>query len=157
MNATPDQVKFNIETDIHACQELLKLMESERVALKERDVDSLQNIIDDKSTNLMKLESNARQRSQWAALSQQTGPMEKSWVNIIESTNPTMLPRWQELKENLQLCRNQNEINGKLLSRNQQIFTRLLNVVRGQSDAPNLYNQSGARMNGGQNQSIGEA
>ncbi len=157
MNATSDELKANVEADIHACEQLLKLMASERDALKDRDMDALQTIIDDKSHNLQLLEDHAKERTRWAALSNPHQPIENAWLDILKTNCPEMVPRWDSLKDTLIQCRAQNEVNGKLLSRNQQIFTRLLNAVRGQVEPSNLYTANGAKSAHGASHNIGEA
>jgi flagella synthesis protein FlgN len=155
---TQETLQQHIGQDISACRNLLQLLEQEREALKARDVEKLETVIQNKSANLLHLEQSARQRSAWVAKQQK--PSEKAetvWQTLISTTKPDAQREWEEFRALLRECQEQNEINGKLLARNQQVFARLLAIVRGRDENDPLYNAKGGRGAGYNFQKLGEA
>lgn len=155
---TQETLQQHIRQDISACRLLLQFLEQEREALKARDVDKLEEIIQNKSANLLHLEQSAKQRSAWVA--KQLKPNEKAeaaWKTLIQSTKPEAQREWDEFRGLLRQCQEQNEVNGKLLARNQQVFSRLLAIVRGKDEGDPLYNAKGGRGAGYNFQKLGEA
>lgn len=143
MSITPKAIQGQIATDIQACEALLSLFESEREALKQRDSETLDQIIQNKNTYLQTLENSAKLRMAWAQQMAQNNP-EVSWESLIESLSETQVKeQWQTLKKLFKRCKEENEINGRLVARNQQVFGRLIEILRGQTSAPNLYNAKG--------------
>lgn len=157
---SPETLARNVNSDIQTCKALMEQLEKERTALKERDVEQLEGIIKAKSALLEQLELSAKQRSQWllASAFKPTGkPNETAWLALLEDISPPLTAVWQKFKQSLQKCQEENEINGRLLARNQQVFARLLAILRGQGDTQHLYNQKGNRGAGHHYQTLGEA
>jgi flagella synthesis protein FlgN len=154
---TREHASTNIEQSIGACQRLLILIEDEREALKDRDTDGLERIIKEKSTNLLTLEVAAKQRFGWLSASAVKDANENAWLAQLAALDRHLEGRWQHLKSLLEECQMHNEINGKILARNQQVFTRLVAIVRGQGDHLPLYSAKGARSNAPGYQTLGEA
>lgn len=150
-------IAVQLQGDIAACEALLQLMQDERAALQARDSEALGQIIEDKASHLIKLEQSALTRAEWARNLKSDSP-ENAWGELLENLQqPELAQQWQQLKQLMDECRVQNEVNGKLLARSQHTFGRLLNIMRGQSDAPALYNQKGSRAQGGSSHNFGEA
>lgn len=155
-----DQLSHNISQDLHNCVELLRLLEDERNALGQRDAQKLEEIIKAKSAHLQNLESNASQRTLWlkdSATEPATESLQTQWDTLLQGRAPELKARWQQFKTLLNQCQNENEINGRLLARNQQVFARLLSILRGQGDNQNVYSAKGNKPSGGGRQSLGEA
>ncbi|ABD81478.1 flagella synthesis protein FlgN [Saccharophagus degradans] len=157
MSVTPQAIQGQIVADIKACESLLTLFESEREALKIRDSDALEAILQNKNACIQILENSAKQRAIWSQQAAQNDP-ENGWDTLIESLSHTQVKeQWGTLKELFKRCKEENEINGRLVARNQQVFGRLIEILRGQTNAPNLYNAKGsASSNAGSNR-FGEA
>lgn len=157
MAITPSAIQNQIASDITACESLLELFESEREALKMRDSDSLDKILQDKSDYLQKLEQSAVMRQQW---SRQVARNDASvaWDELLNSLADTNVKeQWTMLKALFKRCKEENEINGRLVARNQQVFGRLIEILRGQTAAPNLYNANGSASAGAGSNKFGEA
>lgn len=154
-------VQHNVDEDIASCRALLTLLDEEREALKSRDTDALERIIRDKANHLSSLESNAKQRTQIVQSlpgAKQVGADQKTlWLQLLAEQIPQLLEQWEELGQLFQRCQAENEINGRLLSRNKQVFNRILSIVRGQNLADNLYTAKGNKGPGGNRHSLGEA
>ena len=155
---TLEIARQHIRQDIHACQNLLALLSTEREALKTRDIQQLEDVIQNKASTLLHLEQSAKQRSLWVA--QETKTQQKSetvWLGLLRKLDLQAERDWAEFKELLKQCQEQNEINGKLLARNQQVFARLLAIMRGQGESSPLYTPKGNRGGGYDFQKLGEA
>lgn len=157
ITVTQAQAHDNIEQGVQACQKLLILLEDERSALKDRSTQELERIIKDKSTCLIALEQTAKQRMQWCNVDVAEAGLDTAWTLHIEQLDPQLLPQWQRFKSLLEDCRTHNEINGKMLARNQQVFKRLVAIVRGQTDQQPLYSAKGNRGAMKAYQKLGEA
>jgi flagella synthesis protein FlgN len=154
---TAKQIEQQLEGDIAACRSLISLLNQEQEALKSRDVEALAAVIDNKVLPLTRLEESANTRTQWANI---TEPEKAStiWQELLESLNQQKLKDdWAELKTLTLECQKKNEINGKILVRNQQVYARLMDLLRGQSASPNLYSSKGASLGGHLSQRVGEA
>jgi flagella synthesis protein FlgN len=155
---TQETLLQHIGQDIDACRNLLQLLNQEREALKSRDLTALEDVIQSKSANLLHLEQSAKQRSTWiAGKVNPNNPAEAAWQTLLRSHAPHVQKNWDELRELLQECQEQNEINGKLLARNQQVFSRLLDIVRGKDENGPLYTAKGGRGAGLNPHKLGEA
>lgn len=157
--AAPDAAAIaqQITSDINACQALLQLMDAERDALQERDVERLGAVIEEKVQYLSHLEQSAIKRSQWASRAQ-TADADSGWHQLLHDLKePELNQQWEQLKELMIECRRENETNGKILARNQNTVGRLLNIMRGQTDAPSLYSAKGSKTGGSSSHLFGEA
>lgn len=154
---TLEQATCNIEQGINACQKLLILLEDERNALKARDTQELERIIKNKSTNLLALEQGAKQRTSWLKVNGSEAAFEHTWAEHISQLSPALSAQWAQFKTLLGECQTHNEVNGKMLARNQQVFKRLVAIVRGQSDQQPLYTPKGSRKAGSGYHNFGEA
>lgn len=160
---SPQRILSQLDTDISACELLLTLLEQEREALANRDIDALDTIIEGKATQLKQLEASAQNRTAWAR--QYLGnnangldEIKKAWQNLVEDAAiPQLKERWESLKTLQNSCKEKNEANGKILARNQKTFNRLLDIVRGQTATPNLYSAAGKSTSGHISHKVGEA
>lgn len=154
---TLEQATSNVEQGIHACQKLLISLEDERTALKERDTDALTRIIKDKSTSLLALEQSSKQRTAWLQADIADADLERAWMEHINALSPELGSQWLQFKSLLEDCRAHNEVNGKMLARNQQVFKRIVSIVRGQTEQQPLYTPKGGRGSGKGYHNLGEA
>lgn len=154
----PSELRTLLEADVHACRALLELLASERDALKNRDQHLLESIIRTKADHLQHLEDSAQRRAHWAqALPAQGASAEEKWQHHMAQQAPEVVHLWGNLKELLHSCRQENEINGKILARNQKTYARLMSILRGQTTSTNLYNAKGGRKPHMPGQPLGEA
>lgn len=155
---TATQLKQNVDHDIAACTTLLTLLKEEQEALKNREADKVDSLIDKKVPLLDRLEASSKLRQAWAA-NANTASTEEGWANMLtELGDSSIQTDWATLKQLYIDVRNQNEVNGKLLSRHQSTIKRLLDVMRGNtSNTPNLYNSTGYASSSAQGNKVGEA
>jgi flagellar biosynthesis protein FlgN len=124
--------------------ELVTLLEQERDALAQRDANSLLQVVAEKESSLAQLDSFASER---ASLLQQAGysPDRDGFLAMLDGEPSGCLQeRWQAVETLLKRCRQQNQINGKMLDISQVQTRQLLSVLLGRENGGNeLYDQNG--------------
>lgn len=158
MNTAPSahDVQAQVAGDINACKQLIRLLNEEADALTSRKPEQLEDIIQEKAAYLVQLDQSATMRSRWMKVSNDQVPAK--WQSLLESfNNPAIKSAWDTLKYLLEECKVKNETNGKMLARNQQVFSKLVNIMRGQTNAPSLYTSAGKSSGGYTGGSVGEA
>ncbi len=152
-----DVIATQITSDIQACNTLLGLLDLEQEALQARDSDTIAKIIEQKIQPLNHLEESGKQRAQWANVSE----IEKSseaWNAMLNTLATDNIKKdWETLKTLTKECQHKNEVNGKVLVRQKQIYGRLLEILRGQTQAPSLYTATGAATTGRASYKVDEA
>lgn len=157
LNVDAAQIEAQISQDIQACELLLSLLAQEQDALKNREPDALAEIIEAKIPPLSHLEQSAQVRASWLQAAGQETTAE-AWLKMLSNSEQLSLKEnWYKLKTLMTECRLKNEVNGKLLVRNQQVFGRLLDLLRGQNTSANLYTASGAAKGYSGSNIVGEA
>lgn len=151
-------IEQQIVADIKSCEELLMLLEQEQQALKDREPDQLESIIEKKTVCLEQLENSANKRTQWIRSFNNSEDQEGLWNQlIVELNRPELSEQWDKLKRLTTKCREKNEINGKVMARNQQVFSRLLTILRGQQNSVGLYTAKGSAYSASNSLKVGEA
>ncbi len=145
MSINPSLVQQMIAQDMASTEQLKNLLLQERELLEKREHDNLPSIIDQKDQLLDALAQNARQRQQ---LLQNLGlkTNAQSWEDLL-SAHTALAPlreSWKALTDAFSECQRLNDVNGKMIARSKQTLGNLLNILRGQVAAPQLYTQSGA-------------
>ena len=160
---TVQTVSQQVEQDLNCCESLLDLLQQEREALQNRELDQLETIIDQKAEHLGTLERSAQIRARWIQKYHQSpteadqDTAETVWQRSLTKIDPQLLSRWETLKGLIKRCRDENEVNGRALSRNQQTFGKLLNIMRGQVSQGVTYTASGGQNGNMNSSSLGEA
>ena len=132
-----------LKLDLQHSSRLLELLQQERSTLQQRDSNALAALVEEKDQLIAKLDQSAKLRTQWL---QQLGYElnSKSWKALIDQQNsPVIQTLWQKLESTIKECRDNNEINGRLISRSQQTLTKLLNILRGKRASTQLYGRDG--------------
>jgi len=135
-----------LEEDIKTTRGLINQLKSERETLQNRDIESLQQSTDAKTTLLSQLDQNrvARESLLEAAGFPQT---EQGFNQFISKAPPSIQKRWNLLKEQLAECKELNLINGQIIHRGETSANRLLDILRGQTIKPGLYDEQGTKNN----------
>jgi flagella synthesis protein FlgN len=145
MSINPALVQQMIAQDMNATEQLKSLLLQERELLEKREHDGLPAIIDQKDQLLDALAQNARQRQQ---LLQNLGlkATAQSWEELLvaHTALSPLRDSWKALTQAFGECQRLNEVNGKMIARSKQTLGNLLNILRGQVAAPQLYTQSGS-------------
>jgi flagellar biosynthesis protein FlgN len=153
-------IEQQIDQDIQSCQTLLQLLRHERTLLKDRDFDTLDKLMDEKTHWLARLEQSGQQRQAWIratpwASSPDPAAAWNAWLQEIQQ--PNLSEKWQALKELLDACKSENDVNGKVIARGRQTYQRLVGILRGQDQQTLLYTGKGTSGNGYQAGPLGKA
>lgn len=158
MSISPTFVEQMIAQDTNAIQQLKALLVRERSLLEKRQHEELPDIITQKDQLLDTLAQSAKQRQQ---LLQNLGLKTdvQTWQDLLSAHAALVNLRapWQTLTEEFAECQRLNDINGKMIARSKQTLGNLLNILRGQVAAPQLYNQNGATTNGSSTHTLAKA
>jgi flagella synthesis protein FlgN len=155
-----EELQAHIDADTAQCKQLLAILNQEQEALKERNVEEVERLLNEKVPILEALENNAKQRQTWAAnaTSDTSADNEARWAHLLGSLGSSSIKdKWNALKALYVDVRTQNEVNGKLLSRHQGTLNRLLDIMRGKTASPNLYSATGYSAGAAQSNKFGEA
>lgn len=143
--------------DLENSEKLKETLQQERSTLQQHDQQALPALVEQKDKLLAKLDQSAKLRTQWL---QQLGCelSSKGWKDLItRQQDSKMLELWQALETSVTECRELNEINGRLIGRSQQSLTKLLNILRGNKAAPQLYGSDGNTKNRSESQCFTQA
>lgn len=133
-----------LHEDIGIAQQLLALIQAEFVALGERDLTKLDQILSAKMPLLSHLDQHGRQRSQILISLQLTADRQGLQQLAAHSTlGSDLLERSDELSALLEQCQSANLSNGRLIRANQSSVGSALGILRG-SDTPSLYDSRGS-------------
>lgn len=155
-----ERLAKGITHDINTCEQLLALLKEEQNLLKERKLDSLEQLVNEKSHLLNQLHHSAVSRAQWIAHFNREKPAanqetEAAFSEIAEQLG--LSEDWAALKSLFKACQDANEINGKTLARSHATHERLLNILRGQGNDQTLYTGKGAASKSQSGTRLGEA
>lgn len=145
MSVDPSAVLQMIAQDTQSATALKTLLLRERELLERREHDELPSIIEKKDLLLNAIAQSAMQRKNTLnALGLRADS--RGWQELLSTQNQLAVAKspWQQLQSLFEECQELNEINGKMISRSKQTLSKLLSLVRGQTAAPQLYNQTGA-------------
>lgn len=159
MKPSPELVSAMLTEDADAIEQLRQLLEHERACLEARDHTALPEVIERKNQLLAALGQHALQRQNWLRSAGLSCDHE-GWLQWLSQHPQTRAQsdEWTQLAEQLQACRELNDVNGKIISRAQQTLGQLLNLVRGQENgAPDLYNAKGQAGHGRDSQTLVKA
>lgn len=134
--------------DIGISEQLLELIDSEHQALGERDLDSLQHILNAKQPLLSQLAQHAQNRAQLLQGLQLSADLEGLQALAARSPLGTeLLAKSDSLAQLLELCQTGNLRNGRLIRSSQTSTRSMLSVLSG-NETPSLYDSSGSASRG---------
>jgi flagella synthesis protein FlgN len=139
-----------LQNDLGLAQQLFELIEAEFIALGERDLTRLDQILSAKMPLLSQLDQHGRQRSQILVeqqLSADLQGLKQLFANSDFSTE--LLATSAQLGTQLEQCRAANLRNGRLIRANQTTLGSVLGILRG-NETPNLYDSRGSTAKIGQ-------
>jgi len=154
---TAQELQQHVLHDLQCCEALLGILSEEEAALTERNSEQVEKLLEQKVPLLEKLELSMNTRKKWTQNTSFDGSQEAWQAVIIDLKDSALRDRWQTLQQRYQQVRDQNEINGRLLSRHQHTVTRVLDLLRGKNIAPNLYTASGQSSTRSSSNLFGEA
>jgi flagella synthesis protein FlgN len=151
MSSTHQQlISALIQQDIDTINRLKSTLQDECDALKSRQHSKLTDLLSEKTRLLKALELSSSKRAQILTASS-LPPSKTAWEQLLQDyTDSETRAQWVWIQQEFQVCHDMNAVNGKLIARSRSTLGHLVNVLRGQDSAPDLYNQSGSKQpNGG--------
>jgi flagella synthesis protein FlgN len=130
--------------DLGIAQQLFELIQAEFVALGERDLARLDQILSAKLPLISQLDQHGRQRSQILVSRQLTNDLQGlKQLAACSTLGEELLATSEQLSQQLEQCRVSNLRNGRIIRANQATVGSVLGILRG-SESPNLYDSCGS-------------
>lgn len=151
------RLKNSLKQDITDLNQLLTLLEEEKQLLKTRESKKIESIASTKSQIISQIEGRAKLKAKLFAhsgLGIRPGNVEPA---ILKLNDKELSNLWAESREKLNLCKERNLVNGAIISRSRQRVGRLMDIIRGKSNAQNLYGQKGKQQSFSSHQKIAKA
>lgn len=154
----PDTTLLSLlDADIETCTHLADLLEQEFVALNERHLEELQQLLAKKQPLLESLSQNASKRSQ--ILVRQSHSADAAGFAALanaSSLSSQLLDSHNRLQSLMEQCQAANLRNGRLIRTNQVTVGKALDIIRN-NDGPSLYDSSGSTAHKGGQRSFTRA
>lgn len=149
-----------ISADLQCTDDLSDLLQQERTALRDRSVEQLSQLLNQKTDLLAKLEQNSQQRS--ALLMQERFSVDAEGMRAFFSALQPELARrfqeqWSQLEKQLQRCNFLNEVNAKIAHRSQLTTNHILGILTDTSRNLELYSARGFPSDKKEKQTIAKA
>jgi flagella synthesis protein FlgN len=146
-----------LKDDLGLAQQLFELIQSEFIALGERDLARLDQILTAKMPLLSQLEQHGKQRSQLLIGQQLTADLQGLTQLVANSALAAeILETSAQLGTQLEQCQTANLRNGRLIRANQSTVGSAIGILRG-SDTPSLYDSRGSTARIGQQRPLSQA
>ena len=140
-----EAMQVMVEKDKAVSEKLMVLLKKEAAVIKQKNYDSLNEILSKKTPLLDQLKHHADIRRQWlTSLFKVTS--ETHWKTFMESfEQPEISIQWEEVNRNINRCKELNEINGLLISRGQKTYEQLLFLLKGGNRQSDTYTSKGSK------------
>ena len=151
MSQLHHEFKQQLSHELNIAQTLHQLLIDERKLLMPPDLKALERLQTQKQTELEKLQASTDKRCAW--LSSRSIPLDKHCIThpLLQHNDPTendhLRQLWQQLADQFAANRLQTEVLGQIVFTAQQRTQSMMNILRGQKNAPNLYSKSGKALN----------
>lgn len=150
-------LKQLLNLDLVDLKQLEKTLEIERKVLASNQAALIQKASQEKQRILTSIKARAKEKTR---LIIQSGlPVKAGHITeAIDSVNDKELSLlWKAVSEKLERCKEQNLVNGKIVSISLQRTTKAMSIVRGQHNKPNLYGSKGSQQSLNTSSMIGKA
>lgn len=157
MSMFQSQLKSTLKQDIQDLNSLSDLLKQEKELLKTRESKSIEALANKKSQIIKQIETRAKAKAKLFAssgLGIRPGKIESA---LQAMNDPELMSLWIASREKLTLCKEQNLVNGAIITRSKQRVGRLMDIIRGKHKAPNIYGQKGKEQSFSDNHRIAKA
>lgn len=141
------QLLAMLQEEIKQTQELHEMLDMESEALAARNTSTLEKITNNKLEQIHLLESTGKQREAMIA-SIKGDPL---------TNNHQLSELWRELIALAEKCQSKNRINGGVIEAGYRQSQQALDILRGSSSKPELYDNSGQTTKTAKSGSIAQA
>jgi len=157
MSEFAEKLKLFLKQDIVDLKALKALLDKEKKCLKTRNSADIQNISQHKSQTIQQLDSRSKLKARLIAASGLAIKPGQVGSTLSTLNDDELMVLWHESRQKLASCKDQNVVNGTIISHSIQRTNKLMTIIRGQNQSPNLYGQQGKAQAYGQSTIIGEA
>jgi flagellar biosynthesis/type III secretory pathway chaperone len=143
MNQFTADLKKLLKQDIIDLTTLTSLLEQEKITLTTRNTQKINQLAEHKSQTVNQLETRAKLKAKLIAssgLGIRPGQVEEKLATLNDQE---LMSLWKDSRDQLSACQQQNAVNGSIITQSRQRVTKLMDIIRGQNKAPNLYGQQG--------------
>ncbi len=145
MNAM-QQLSSILQSELNLSSQLSQLLQQEREALKNADLNQLQLLTQQKQPHVVQLEQLGRQREQLLKAAGFPGGkagLEAFIANHAESEAQHLNSLLTKLRKVAKSCRDNNQINGGIVNVNRQYLVRAISILRGRDPETGAYGPGG--------------
>jgi flagella synthesis protein FlgN len=145
MNAM-QQLSSILQSELHLSTQLSQLLQQEREALRNADLNLIQQLIQQKQPHVVQLEQLGRQREQLVKAAGFPGGkagLEAFIANHSEAEAQHLSSLLAKLRKVAQSCREFNQINGGIVNVNRQYLGRAISILRGRDPETSSYGPGG--------------
>lgn len=129
--------------DAQLAEELLATIRNEQSALIKADINAIEQLLDEKSAVLQRMNSAVLSRYEALAANgfeaNEDGMSE--WLKV--QSKPALNQAWVTFKKNLVQAKELNRLNGILISKQFNLNKQLLNHLQGNSASGDVYSRNG--------------
>lgn len=143
MSDVKAQLKQLLRQDLTNLNALQSLLGQEQNLLKTRDSEDIKRISENKASLVKQIETHAKEKARLLASSGWGVKPGQVGETLKKLGDEELYDLWQETVSALQSCKDKNTVNGTIISHTLQRTAKLMNIIRGQNKAPNLYGQKG--------------
>ena len=136
------------------------LLDQEYQALQQRNIEQLQELVEQKTEALRELEENNQVRNQLfisAGITPDKTGLQAFQAALNETDAKAFSTLWNQLEKVLLQVNDKNKRNELIITRNSRNLEQLLSILRGQNQKNTLYDQSGEKGNYSAQNSLGKA
>ncbi|MEY8247127.1 MAG: flagellar protein FlgN [Bermanella sp.] len=164
LNMSPHTVAGELTQMLSAEQatvdQLKQVLEQESRALSQHDIKAIESCASIKSKLLKTFSKQVQARLRYLA-TQKLAASESGLFELLGSLDKplqaSIKQQWQILKKDFNTLLQQNETNGAVIQHSRTRNRSLLNILHGNKNQPNLYNESGATQTQANSHTLGEA
>jgi flagellar biosynthesis/type III secretory pathway chaperone len=145
-NPAKEQFAELLEKDILLAGQLATILDQEYQALSQNGLDELELIATHKKQVVEQIEANTQARVQLLLLlkvKNTTQDIEALIASCHQPLRAQLTGNWQKLKQILNGCYQQNQINGRIIHISQQTTQQLLGVLYGKTSQHKIYTPQG--------------
>lgn len=157
MSQTISHLKTLLKQDINDLDTLFNLLRAEKSSLETRDNEQITRLCAHKSELVKQIDTRAKQKAKTIAgsgLGIKPGQVGAALATLGDQELSAL---WTTSLEKLEHCKHANQVNGAIISHSVQRTSKLMNIIRGQSNTPKLYGQQGKSQSLAAGQVIGKA
>ncbi len=139
-----NEIEQIIQQELSCLQQLEQLMAQEHEAIKYSRADDLSSLLEKKNPLIIHLQELDKKRNHVLICNNMT-PTLKAFNALIEkSASESLQNSWNQLKEQLSHCKNDNELNGRLIHMRKNNNESILKILLGQRQVSSeTYSASG--------------